>query len=115
MVDAQNFVSQRVEHKVVKEGSIYHNKDSVYDHVLTNVIGLETTVTLGKRIGSFTVKLANFKNAAGEFDYKDFFNYNDIITIKIGRTDGSLDESGNPVDTPTLVLKGFLENSDKEI
>lgn len=98
MVDAQNFVTHRIEHKVVNEASDYHSQGSEYDHVLTNAVGFETTISLGKSIGTFTIKLANFKNAANEFDYKDFFGYNDIITIRIGKN-----------NTNTLVMKGFLE------
>lgn len=99
MVDAQNFVTRKIEHKVVNELSDYYDSGSTYDHVLTNVVGFETTTSLGKSIGTFTIKLANFKNAANEFDYKDFFGYNDIITIRIGRN-----------NTNSLVMKGFLES-----
>lgn len=104
MVDAQNFTTQRVEHKVVNADSAYYDAESAFDNVLTNVLGIETTVNLGKRIGSFTVKLANYKNASAEFDYKDFFNYNDIMSIKLGAN-----------GTNNLVMKGFLENWEYQI
>jgi len=99
MVDAQNFITHQIEHKVVNEMSNYYDSGSTYDHVLSNVVGFETNTTLGKSIGTFTIKLANFKNSANEFDYKDVFGYNDIITIRIGRN-----------NTNTLVMKGFLES-----
>ena len=104
MVDAQNLVTQRIEHKVVNTKSVYHNSGSAYDNVLTNVVGFETTINLGKSIGTFTIKLANYKNAANEFDYKDLFGYNDVITIKIGKN-----------NTNSLVMKGFLESWKYEI